>query len=128
MRARFEDRVRPRIEATLRGQLRGYTKNEHATVEPAVRELIAELKARRKSGWTPLHELALRPDLSVQMIEALGVHRKLAGTIQNFGGRTPLHTLLCRPDLFSLKDLENVIDSMVACNEQAVATNTTWKK
>ena len=81
----------------------------------------AELKSRRTSGWTPLHELALRPDLSVEMIEAMGVHRKLAGAIQNCGGRTPLHTLLARPDLFGLADLENVIDATVACNEQAVA-------
>jgi ankyrin repeat protein len=82
----------------------------------------AELKSRRTSGWTPLHELALRKDLTVEMIEAMGEHRKLAGTIQNHGGRTPLHTLLSRPDLFGLKDLEDVIDAIAFCNEEAVGT------
>ena len=82
----------------------------------------AELRDRKTCGWTPMHELALRSDLTVEMIEAMGAGREIAGKVQNNGGRTPLHTLLSRVDLFQVPDLEAVIDAYVKCNPEAVGT------
>ena len=47
----YEARVRPRVEAQVGGRLRGYKKNEHADVDPAVRALVARRWADYIAAW-----------------------------------------------------------------------------
>ena len=47
----YEARVRARVEAQVGGRLRGYKKNEHADVDPAVRALVARRWADYIAAW-----------------------------------------------------------------------------
>jgi ankyrin repeat protein len=70
----------------------------------------------RHAGWTPAHELCVRPHVSADLVEALGPQRGAALTVQNMGGRTPLHVLLYRPDLDTLARAAETAEALVRAN------------